>query len=75
MTCSAKAIDVDKSDTDQRDGKGCRTAHCQGAHDPPSCAFYRVEQEDGKNEGLNEGVDQHKVDGEVCGLDEWMVWW
>ena len=38
------------------------------------CGFCSVEQEeDGKSEWLNEGVDQHKDDGEVCGWDGWMV--
>ena len=35
--------------------------------------LYPVEQKDGKSERLEVGVDLHKVDGEVCGWDEWMV--
>ena len=38
-----------------------------------SCSCSVEREEDGKSEGLNEGVDQHKDDGEMCGLDEWMV--
>ena len=38
------------------------------------CGFCTVgHEEDGKSEGLNEGVDKHKLDDEVCGWDEWMV--
>ena len=35
------------------------------------CSVER--EEDGKSEGLNEGVNQHKVDGEVCGWDGWIA--
>ena len=47
-------------------GMACRTAHCQGTRGAPSrVVFCSVEQEDGKSERLNEGVDQHTNDGEV----------
>ena len=44
--------------------------HSQGIE---SGGFYRVVQEDSNGEELNGGVDQHKVDCEACGWDEWMV--
>ena len=74
MTYSVKPIGVDKS--------YCRPITWHGMQNntlvrhlwcAKSCSCSVEREEDGKSEGLNEGVDQHKDDGEMCGLDEWMV--
>ena len=73
MTRSVKTIGVDKRITHQWHGMAYRTARCQGTRGAPSCVcLCSVEQEEDKSKGLNEGVDQHKVDDEM-GWDEWMV--